>query len=272
MPPELQMFRQRFGRLPVDEFELNAFLSSQTPSVSAPSGMIPPGVGLSLGAQGIPVMSVPSGIEGVPPTIEPGPIFGPPQGSVGGGGFPQGREGVIRTFQRDEQPSFPDALRRRGQGGIIPPPHTGPGGTGPGPIESPPMGAPGGAPLPPERAAVPTQDTTASSLAGILGRLDNLERMLPQTVARARLGGGGGASFSFPRSTAPNLNAGTIAPAFVGGFQAGGLPAVGPTGSGEMLRQLGLQQQMDVQNQRDNAAAVMSSLIGLGGGIGGAAI
>lgn len=86
---------------------------------------------------------------------------------------------------------------------------------------------------------------------------------LPTEIARARLGafaggpqaGGGAASFG------------------PGNFQGVGGVGIGQGGgAGQGLVSSGLQQQADVAQQRQLAASVLSSLIGGGGAVGGAAI
>jgi len=240
MPPEIEAFFNAFGRMPrpgfQGEMELNAFRVSPQ------------------GRQAL------AQIGGGPP----GPIFGDQgfdQGPGLGGDFtiPLNSQ---RTFQPGLQPGFPDAARRRGGGGPLP--------DGPGPLFSPEAGTPGGAPL--AAAGVgggPADPTLASSITGILGQLDGFQRSTPDTeVARARLGGGAG-GFSFPRGGTGAPGQASAAPALQGGPQFGGLPGVGPTGGGEALNQLGLQQQADVMQQRQLAADTLGSLLGGIGGIAG---
>ncbi len=86
---------------------------------------------------------------------------------------------------------------------------------------------------------------------------------LPEQVARARLGGGAGGP-----------QAGGGAASFgPGGFQGVGGVGIGQGGgAGQGLVSSGLQQQADVQQQRQLAASVLSSLIGGGSSLGAAAI
>lgn len=101
---------------------------------------------------------------------------------------------------------------------------------------------------------------------------------LADAVARARLGefapvaqpslgslgGAGGGGFG---GFSPGPSLGQVA---LGGFA--GLPGLSRTGTGDVLTDLGKQQQADVANQQRVAASALSSLLGGGGSIGGGAL
>lgn len=96
---------------------------------------------------------------------------------------------------------------------------------------------------------------------------------LADAVARARLGefapqpsfgGFGGGDFA-PFTPGP-----TLGQVGLGGFA--GLPGLSRSGSGDVLLELGRQQQADVANQQQVAASALGGLLGGGGSIGAAFI
>lgn len=238
MPPEIQAFIQATGRLPQSETDLQSFLATQPGG-----GFSVVGGGFNTGPPAIPFGADPSAAGPQLPLSIPE--------TSGAVGFRTGGPPPDFSFQ-----PFPDVARRRGIG----------------------LEAPGGPPAPElaagAQAGVPAGPTAASQQqAAETGPLSSLAPVFGNVaggVARARLGGGAD-GFSFTQGAAgppaqPSLGGGG------GGANVGALPGVGPTGSGDVLTDLGRQQQADVANQQQLAASLLGALLGGGGALGGGAL
>lgn len=235
MPPEIQAFIQATGRLPNDELDLQSFLASRGGGGFGGGGF----GGDQFG--GLP--SVPFGVD---PSTQAPPQFPLNFAATSDErGFRTGGPPPDFNFQ-----PFPSALDRRGFG--LP--------GGPGGPPSPELGAPAGVPAGPTAASQQQAQAPPPEETGALAALAPVFGNVAGGVARARLGGGAD-GFSFTQGP-------TAGP--IGGANIGGLPGVGPTGSGDVLLELGRQQQADVANQQQVAAAALGSLLGGGGQIGGA--
>lgn len=179
--------------------------------------------------------------------------------------------GVQLQSQAQNFPTFPP----------VPPAPGGFGGIGLAP--PPPLN------LPPPQLSAPTLSPAPQAapqfLAPEAGQLSAPSQVAPQSssfgggladaVARSRIGefapvaAAAGSSFGGGGGGAPALGP-TLGQVGLGGF--GGLPGVPRTGSGDVLLELGRQQQADVANQQQLAASALGSLLGGGGSIGAAAI
>ena len=182
--------------------------------------------------------------------------------------------GVQLQSQARNFPTFPP----------VPPAPGGFGGSGIGLAPPPPLNLPAPQPSAPPLLSPPPLAATQFS-APEAGQLAAPTQVSPQSasfgggladaVARSRIGefapfggapggasGGGGSGAPLPGPSLGQVN--------LGGF--GGLPGVPRTGSGDVLLELGRQQQADVANQQQLAASVLGSLLGGGGSVGAAAI
>ena len=241
-----------------------------------------------------PILSPQLDPQVIPPGVgPPSPIFSPDIGTQGGAPLPfPGGPGPIPS--PDAFPGGPGPLLSPDAGapggaplpigpGPVGAPSTGLGPLGVPPLPAPPPGFggvggldPGLAPTPGVGGpSTPSGATTASeeeargggpkaldALAGVFGDIAG-------GVARARLGGPEGFSFSQGPAAPPAAppSAASAGPISLGGF--GALPDVGRTGSGDVLTTLGAQQQQDVAGQRQAAAQLAGPIAGVGaGGIG----